>query len=165
MTGNGRTGRIINILYLVINDLLELPVLYLSRFFIQNKSEYYRLLQDVRDSGDWESWILFTLRGIEETAMQTIRLIEEMRSMMADYKQRLRRDCPFYSQDLLNNLFRHPYTKIEFVQNELRVTRKTASRYLIQLVEKGYLRLVKVGTVNFYLNDPLIDLFMHAHHK
>lgn len=163
--GNGRTGRIINILYLVMNDLLELPVLYLSRYFIQNKSEYYRLLQSVRDSGDWEQWVLFNLRGIEETALQTIHLIERMRTMMADYKRRLRTDLPrLYSQDLLNNLFRHPYTKIEFIENELRVTRKTASRYLNQLVGKGYLRLIKIGRTNFYLNDPLIELFLNVHH-
>jgi Fic family protein len=163
--GNGRTGRIINILYLVINDLLDLPVLYLSRYFIQHKSEYYRLLQSVRDHGEWEQWVLFNLKGVEETALQTIRLIEQMRGMMSDYKRRLRDDLPrLYSQDLLNNLFRHPYTKIEFIENELGVTRKTASRYLNQLVEKGYLRLVKVGRSNFYLNDPLIDLFRNAHH-
>ena len=108
---------------------------------------------------------MFTLIGIEETAIQTIRLVEHMRTMMSDYKRRLRTDFSFYSQDLLNNLFRHPYTKIEFVQNELRVTRKTASGYLKRLVEKGYLRLVKVGKVNFYLNDPLIDLFINAHHN
>lgn len=94
-----------------------MPVLYLSRFVIQNKSDYYRLLQNVRDEGDWENWILFMLRGIEETSVQTISLIENMRSMMADYKKRLRNDLPkLYSQDLLNNLFRHPYTKIEFVE-------------------------------------------------
>lgn len=163
--GNGRTGRIINILYLVIKELLDLPVLYLSRFVIQNKGEYYRLLQAVRDNDEWENWILFMLQGIEETAVQTISLIEQMRNMMGDYKRRLRTDLPkLYSQDLLNNLFRHPYTKIEFVQNELRVTRKTASLYLKQLVDNGYLKLVKIGTSNFYLNEPLFDLFINAHH-
>lgn len=163
--GNGRTGRIINILYLVTKELLDLPVLYLSRFIIQNKAEYYRLLQTVRDESDWESWILFMLQGIEETAVQTIRLIEQMREMMADYKRRLRTDLPkLYSQDLLNNLFRHPYTKIEFVQNELGVTRKTASQYLKQLVDNDYLKLIKIGTSNFYLNEPLFDLFINAHH-
>lgn len=103
--GNGRTGRIINILYLVIEELLDLPVLYLSRYIIQNKADYYRLLQDVRDKDDWESWILFMLRGIEETALQTISLIEQMRKMMADYKKGLRADLPkIYSQDLLRNV-------------------------------------------------------------
>lgn len=164
--GNGRTGRIINILYLVTKELLDLPVLYLSRFVIQNKAEYYRLLQAVRDAGDWESWILFVLQGVEETAVQTISLIEQMRGMMTDYKRRLRTDLPkIYSQDLLNNLFRHPYTKIEFLQNELRVSRKTASQYLKQLVDGGYLQLIKIGTSNFYLNEPLFDLFINAHHS
>lgn len=163
--GNGRTGRIINILYLVTKELLDLPVLYLSRFVIQNKAEYYRLLQIVRDEGDWEGWILFMLEGIEENAVQTIRLLEQMRNMMTDYKRRLRMDLPkLYSQDLLNNLFRHPYTKIEFVENELGVTRQTASKYLAQLVDGGYLKLLKIGKSNFYLNEPLFDLFINAHH-
>jgi Fic family protein len=161
---NGRTGRIINILYLVIKDLLDLPVLYLSRFIIENKSDYYRLLQSVRDTGDWEGWIIFLLKGVEETALETIFLIEQIRKMMAGYKQGLRQDLPkLYSQDLLNNLFRHPYTKIEFVEKELDVTRKTASRYLKQLVEKDYLKLLKIGRTNFYLNQPLFDLFVNAH--
>lgn len=146
-------------------ELLDLPVLYLSRFIIQNKAEYYRLLQAVRDAGDWEGWILFVLQGIEETAVQTISLIEQMRNMMTDYKRRLRVDLPkLYSQDLLNNLFRHPYTKIEFVENELRVSRQTASKYLSQLVDNKYLKLLKIGKSNFYLNEPLFDLFAGAHH-
>ena len=130
----------------------------------KNKSEYYRLLQDVRDSGNWESWVLFTLKGIEETAVQTIKLVEQMRAMMADCKRRLRIDLPkLYSQDLLNNLFRHPYTKIDFVEQELRVTRQTASKYLNQLAGHGYLRLLKIGRSNFYLNDPLFNLFINAY--
>ena len=84
---------------------------------------------------------------------------------MADYKHRLRRDLPkLYSQDLLNNLFRHPYTKIDFVENELRITRQTASKYLAQLVNSGYLKLVKIGRSNFYLNESLFDLFINIHH-
>ena len=121
-------------------------------------------MQAVRDDGDWEKWIIFTLRGIEETSVQTIHLIEQMRALMADYKIRLRVDLKkLYSQDLLNNLFRHPYTKIEFVQNELGVSRQTASKYLGSLVDKGYLKFVKIGTSNFYLNEPLFDLFINAH--
>lgn len=162
--GNGRTGRIINILYLVVKDLLDLPVLYLSRYIIENKADYYRLLQAVRDTADWEAWVLYILRGVEETSIQTIYLIEQIRKMMADYKHRLRRELPkLYSQDLLNNLFRHPYTKIEFVEKELGVTRQTASLYLKQLVEKDYLKLLKIGRSNFYLNEPLFNLFVNAH--
>lgn len=161
--GNGRTGRIINILYLVIKDLLDLPILYLSGFIIENKADYYRLLQSVRETNDWEEWIIFILQGIEQTARETIYLIEQIRSMMARYKQGIRSELPkIYSQDLLNNLFRHPYTKIEFVEEELGVTRKTASQYLKQLVEKDYLRLLKIGRSNFYLNAPLFDLFVRT---
>lgn len=163
--GNGRTGRIINILYLVIKNLLDLPILYLSGYFIENKAEYYRLLQNVRDANDWESWIIFVLRGVEQTATETIFLVEQIRSMMTNYKQGLRRDLPkLYSQDLLNNLFRHPYTKIEFVEDELGVNRKTASKYLKQLVEKNYLKLLKIGRSNFYLNEPLFNLFVGSRH-
>jgi Fic family protein len=163
--GNGRTGRIINILYLVIQDLLDLPILYLSGYMIENKAEYYRLLQRVRDKVDWESWIIFVLRGVEQTANETIFLVEQIRSMMTKYKQGLRKDLPkLYSQDLLNNLFRHPYTKIEFVEDELSVSRKTASLYLKQLVEKDYLKLLRIGRSNFYLNEPLFNLFVGARH-
>jgi len=163
--GNGRTGRIINMLYLVIKDLLDLPILYLSGFIIENKGEYYRLLQSVRETNDWEDWIIFVLRGIEQTARETIYLVEQIRLMMARYKQGIRSELPrIYSQDLLNNLFRHPYTKIEFVEEELGVTRKTASQYLQQLVEKDYLRLLKIGRSNFYLNAPLFDLFVGSRH-
>jgi Fic family protein len=159
--GNGRTGRIINILYLVIKYLLDLPILYLSGYIIENKAEYYRLLQSVRDTNDWESWVIFILRGVEQTASETIFLVEQIRSMMAKYKQGLRKDLPkLYNQDLLNNLFRHPYTKIEFIQDELGVSRKTASAYLRQLVEKDYLKLMKIGRSNFYLNAPLFSLFV-----
>ncbi len=163
--GNGRTGRIINILYLVIKDLLDLPILYLSGYVIENKVEYYRLLQSVRNTNDRESWIIFVLRGVEQTASETIFLVERIRSMMTKYKQGLRKDLPkLYSQDLLNNLFRHPYTKIEFIEDELGVSRKTASLYLRQLVEKGFLKLVKIGRTNFYLNEPLFNLFVDARH-
>ncbi|WPD24351.1 MAG: Fic family protein [Candidatus Electrothrix scaldis] len=158
--GNGRTGRIINILYLVAKDLLHLPVLYLSRYIIRTKGEYYRLLQGVRDREDWESWILYMLHGVESTARQTIWIIKAIKTAMMDYKHRIRAEFPkMYSQDLLNNLFRHPYTKIEYLQNDLRVTRLTASRYLAQLTESGFLKKAKVGRYNYYINQPLMDLF------
>jgi Fic family protein len=161
--GNGRTGRIINILYLVTKDLLDLPVLYLSRYVIENKGEYYRLLQTVRDKNEWEDWLLFMLRGVEQTALQTISLIENIKILMMDYKKRIRSQFPkIYSQELLNSLFSHPYTKIEFVEESLRITRKTASSYLRELVEADYLELVKIGRSNFYLNKPLYELFLNV---
>ncbi|PWK28945.1 Fic family protein [Arcicella aurantiaca] len=161
--GNGRTGRIINILYLVSKDLLDIPVLYLSRYVIENKGEYYRLLQLVRDKNQWEDWLIFMLTGIEQTAIQTIKLIENIKELMMDYKKRIRSQFPkIYSQELLNSLFSHPYTKIEFVEESLRITRKTASSYLKELVEANYLELIKIGRSNFYLNKPLFDLFLNV---
>ena len=149
----------------MIKDLLDLPILYLSGYIIENKAEYYRLLQSVRATNDWESWIIFVLRGVEQTASETVFLVEQIQSMMAKYKRGLRKNLPkLYSQDLLNNLFRHPYTKIEFVEDELGVSRKTASGYLRQLVEKNYLKLLKIGRSNFYLNEPLFNLFVGARH-
>lgn len=161
--GNGRTGRILNILYLVQQDLLDLPILYLSRFIIQRKGDYYRLLQEVRDKENWEEWILYMLEGVEETAKQTIHIISQMRILMQEYKHRIRKELPkIYSQDLLNNLFKHPYTKIEFVMEDLDVSRLTATRYLNLLVDAGLLQKQKVGKSNFYINEPLYNLFKES---
>jgi Fic family protein len=157
--GNGRTGRIINILYLIHKGLLDIPVLYLSRYIIRNKSSYYRLLQEVRDRENWEEWVLFMLKGIEEISQETIQLIGKIKTLMQDYKVRIREKYKFYSQDLLNNLFSHPYTKIEFLEQELKIHRQTASKYLDDLVAGGFLTLKKIGTHNFYINLPLFDLF------
>lgn len=157
--GNGRTGRIINILYLIQKDLLDLPVLYLSRYIIQRKAEYYQLLQKVRESKDWESWILYMLTGIEITATESIILIKQIKQLMLDYKQNIRTKLPkLYSQGLLNNLFKYPYTKIEYVEMELNVSRSTAIRYLESLVSIGLLKKQKIGRDNFYINQPLFAL-------
>jgi Fic family protein len=164
--GNGRTGRILNILYLVLKDLLNLPILYLSRFIINNKNDYYRLLQEVRDRGKWEEWILYNLKGIEETAKETILLIEEIRKLMQDYKHRIRKEfSKIYSQDLINNLFKHPYTKIEFLMEDLNIGRITATKYLNLLVENGFLNKFKLEKSNFYVNKPLYDLFKENENK
>ncbi len=158
--GNGRTGRIINILYLVAKGLLDIPVLYLSRYIIRNKADYYRLLQATRDTGDWEPWILYMLEGIELTSRQTIWIIQQIKEIMMTYKHRIRSELPkIYSQDLLNNLFCHPYTKIESVQKELRVSRLTAVKYLELLTEKGFIEKHKIGRYNYYVNRPLMGIF------
>lgn len=165
--GNGRTGRIINVLYLVINGLLDLPILYLSRYITQNKSQYYSLIQAIRDKGEnnaleWEEWILFILTGVEQTARDTIRLVRGISKLMQEYKQILR---PLfgknYKHELLNNLFYHPYTKIEFMQRDLMVQRKTASKYLNKMVDEGVLIVVKIGRENYYINQALIALFLN----
>lgn len=157
--GNGRTGRIINILYLILKDLLHLPVLYLSRYIIHNKDDYYSLLQKVRETNEWEEWILYMLTGIEQTATESIKLITNIKELMQQYKQTIRKELPkLYSQDLLNNLFKYPYTKIEFLERDLRVSSRTAIRYLDALIEKNLLIKQKVGRNNFYLNEPLFQL-------
>ena len=157
--GNGRTGRILNILYLVQKGLLDLPVLYLSSYIIKTKPDYYRLLQEVRDKENWEAWILYMLRGVELTSRSTIILINKIKALMQEYKQKIRNQYKFYSQDLLNNLFKYPYTKIEFLQKDLGVHRQTASNYLDQLVEGGFLKMDKIGKSNYYINEPLFLLF------
>jgi len=157
--GNGRTGRIINILYLVQKGLLHLPVLYLSQYIIKHKSDYYRLLQEVREEGEWEEWILFMLNGIEKTAAASVTLITSIKELMQHYKQQIRSNhSKLYSQDLLNNLFKYPYTKIEFLQNDLQISRSTAIRYLDTLVQAGFLTKHKVGRDNFFLNTKLFEL-------
>lgn len=165
--GNGRTGRIIAILYLVENDLLDLPILYLSRYITHNKGEYYRLIQRIRDNDpdnaeDWEKWVLFILKGVEETAIETIRLVKSISALMAKYKNILK---PLfgkqYKHELLNNMFFHPYTKIEFMERDMSVQRKTAAKYLDTIVsETGLLKKQKLGRSNYYINTELMELFI-----
>ena len=161
--GNGRTGRILNILYLILKDLLDIPTLYLSRYITQHKLDYYRLLQGVRDDNLWEEWILFILKGCEEIAIQSVALIKEIKELMQSMKLHIRSNHKFYSQDLLNNLFRHPYTKIEFLESELNVERRTAAKYLNSLAEDKLLNVskLKIGKSNYYMNDSLINLLMN----
>ena len=165
--GNGRTGRIINILLLVIYDLLDLPILYLSRYITHNKGSYYQLIQAIRDKSDdnaneWEQWVLFILKGIEETADNTISLIKQISNLMNQYKKVLR---PLfvkqYKHELLNNLFNHPYTKIEFVERDMMVSRQTASKYLDMITQTGLLQKIKMGKENYYINTKLVDLFIN----
>jgi Fic family protein len=159
--GNGRTGRILNMLYLVNKGLLDLPILYLSRYLIQTKADYYQQLQNVRDTNQWESWLLYILEGIAQTAQITIELIKQIKLLMQAYKQQLRTELPrIYSQELLNNLFNHPYTKIEFLMTDLSVSRLTAAKYLDQLVNLGLLKKEKISRSNYYINQPLLELFI-----
>ncbi len=156
--GNGRTGRIINILFLVKEGLLDTPILYLSRYISQTKSGYYQALQRVRDENDWEQWLLYLLRGVAVTARHTTRLVEDIRVLLQRHKQRIRSEYKFYSQDLINNIFRHPYTKVAFLEHDLGVSRATASRYLDALSNGGILEKHKLGRENYYINRALVDL-------
>ena len=158
--GNGRIGRIINVLYLTRQGLLEIPILYLSRYITAHKGDYYKYLQSVREDGDWEPWLLYMLRAVSDTAVETLRLVEGIRALMADYKVRIRTEHKrIYSQELLNTIFRHPYSRIEFLVNELDVTRQTAARHLDELAGAGMLTKHRIGKHNFYVNDPLAALF------
>ena len=157
--GNGRVGRILCVLYLTKTGLLNTPVLYLSRYINRHKSSYYRLLQAVRDQGSWQEWLLFMLQAVADTALSTVAVVEDMRELMAQTKQRLRQETPkLYSQDLLNNLFRHPYTRIEFVQRDLGITRQTAAKYLKQLAAKGLVQQHAQGKHVYFINVPLVAL-------
>ena len=164
--GNGRTGRIINILYLVITGLLDLPILYLSRYITRNKGEYYHLIQAIRDkntdnAAEWVAWILFMLKGVETTAEDTILLVKNIGSLMAEYKGIIRPDFGSkYNHELLNGLFYHPYTKIDHVVHNMQVSRQTAAKYLDRIVALGLLRKEKMGKENYYINTKLMNLFI-----
>ena len=157
--GNGRTGRILNLLMLQRDGLMDLPVLYLSRYITATKDQYYRLLQSTRETHDWVGWCVYIVKGVALTARSEIRLIRNLRELMQATKQRLRKELPrIYSQELLNNLFRYPYTKIEFVEKDLGVSRITAAKHLDALVTSGFVEKRKIGRTNFYINRPLFNL-------
>jgi len=158
--GNGRTGRIINILYLTFTGLLDLPVLYLSKAIIERKSEYYRLLREVTEKQKWEPWILFMLEAVEETAEFTRKRILAVRDLMEETTQKAKRELPrrVYSKELMEILFRQPYCKIAFLVEAGIAERKTAAEYLKALEEIGILRSQKVGKENLYLNWRLYEL-------
>ena len=161
--GNGRTGRIVNVLFLVKEGLLDIPVLYLSQHIVRNKRAYYDLLQRVRVDDVWEDWVLYMLEAVEVTAGRTLRTVQAIKAALMDYKHRIRDQHKFYSQDLINNLFSHPYTKIEFLQRDLQVSRMTATRYLDALAETGFLVKQKIGRGNFYVNLALNQILLDQH--
>ena len=157
--GNGRTGRILNILYLVLNNLIDSPILYLSKYINKTKQEYYKLFNEVRNTNNFEDWILYILKGIEITSKETITLIEKIQNEMKNYKEEFRNKLPkIYSKELLESLFYEVYTKISYIEKACNVTRLTASSYLNQLEEIGLLESEKVGRERLYKNVRLIKL-------
>ena len=157
--GNGRTGRILNILYLVLSELLDLPILYLSRYITTHKADYYCLLQKVRTDQAWEEWVLFMLAGIEQTANQTIQLIHQIDALMKQTAQYIQeQDAKLYSKDLVESLFVHPYTRIEFIEQRLVVSRQTASKYLKQLEALGILHSTQLGNSKYFINHRFYEL-------
>jgi Fic family protein len=157
--GNGRTGRIINVLYLILKDLLNEPVLYLSSYIIKSKSDYYRLLQEVRTKNNWEEWILYILKGVEQTALDTIHQINKINLLFNETQKLVQEKLPrIYSKDLIEQLYIHPYSKIEFLVYNLGIERKAASRYLNGLEEIGILKSQQKGKEVIYINTKLYNL-------
>lgn len=160
--GNGRTGRIINILYLVLKDLIDTPILYLSKYIIRNKLKYYDLFQETRKTGNFEDWILYVLEGIEEMAEETINTINEIRTEIGNMKHELRDKTRIYSKELLEALFFEFYTKIPYIQEQLGVSDKTAQKYLDNLVELGFLTSEKIGRERIYKNEKLYQIIKNT---
>ena len=157
--GNGRTGRILNILYLVHTGLLQIPVLYISRFIIQNKPDYYRLLREVTECDDWESWLLYMLRGVEETALWTTGRIQAIRELFDLTMDRCRTESPkIYSKELIELIFRQPYCKISFIVDAGIAKRKTASEYLQELERIGVMVGEKHGRETIYKHPALLEV-------
>ena len=157
--GNGRTGRIINILYLILKHHLEVLILYLSSYIIKNKDEYYKLLQKVRTEDAWENWIIFILKGIEQTASETIEKVKDIKNLLENTAEKIKSDASkIYSKELVETLFENPYCKIEFIVKKLGVERKAASRYLHTLEDRGILKCIKAGKDNIFINTGLTEL-------
>ncbi len=157
--GNGRTGRILNILYLIINELLDIPILYLSSYINQNKSEYYRLLNSVNKTDKWDEYILYILKAIEITSIRTIDKINRINDLLNETIKIVQEQEPkIYRKELVELLFEQPYSKIDFVVNKLNVERKAGSRYLKKLEKIGILKSQKIGREIVYINTKLIEI-------
>lgn len=156
--GNGRTGRIINVLYLVLKDLLDTPILYLSRYIIRHKGDYYRLLQGVRESNDWENFILFMLDAVVATSKMTARTIQQIDAAMLATKQQIKDEFSFYSRDLVETLFLFPYTRIQHLQKQLGISRNTATSYLNKLHDAGILEKMVLGRNQYFINKALFRI-------
>ncbi len=159
--GNGRTGRIINILYLVEKGLLDIPVLFLSHYILRNKADYYAGLRGVTEEGSWEPWVLFMLRAIEKTAWKTSTRVERILAMIDEVKVTVQEKAGrIYSKDLIETIFMHPYCKIRFLEEAGIAKRQTASDYLKTLAAIGILRPGKVGREVYYINDRLYEVLV-----
>lgn len=157
--GNGRTGRILNILYLIQAGLLEIPVLYLSRHIIRHKRAYYDMLRAVTEDGAWEAWLLYMLEGVEQTARWTTDRIHDIRDLLNETVELVRSKEPgIYTKELVELIFRQPYCKIAFLVDAGIVQRQTASEYLQKLESIGVLVGEKQGREVIYRNPRLIGV-------
>lgn len=157
--GNGRTGRILNILYLVDQGLLNLPVLYLSRYIIDHKAAYYEGLRRVTEEGAWSDWVLYMLDAVEQTSLRTRRQITDILALMESVRERVQREAPgIYSKDLIEQIFRQPYCKIQFLERAGMGTRQTCAKYLRELERLGVLHGQKIGREVYFINQALFEL-------
>lgn len=157
--GNGRTGRILNVLYLIQQKLLGLPVLYLSHYIIQNKSDYYRLLKSITEENNWEEWILFVVNGVAETSKMTLQKINAILEFKAIAEVQVKEILKSsYSKELVDLLFSHPYIKIKVLEENNIAKRQTASEYLKKLEAGKLLSSVKIGNEIYYINNSLIGV-------
>lgn len=157
--GNGRTGRILNVLYLILNELLEIPILYLSSNIIKSKDRYYKLLNSTNRTNEWEQWILYMLKIVELTADQTISKINSITTLLESTIDQVKiRANKIYRKELVEVLFEHPYSKIEYLVQHLGIERKAASRYLKKLEEIDILESHKIGRETIYVNKNLMNI-------
>jgi Fic family protein len=158
LDGNGRTGRILNILYLQQQGIIDLPVLYLSRYIIERKNEYYRLLQGVTEETDWQPWLMYMLDSVEVTAESAIQKIRCLIALLSEAQTEIKEKLPkIYSKDLVEVLFKLPYCRINFLEQAGIAKREAASKYLRKLAEIGLLQSVKAGREHYYINKRMLD--------
>ncbi len=158
--GNGRTGRILNVLYLIYKGLLGYPVLYISSFIIKNKSLYYELLKGVTEKNEWEEWILYMMSAVNETSKDTIDRVGRIRSALEITMEEVRDKLPtIYSKELIELLFKQPYCKVKFIEEAGIAKRQTAAKYLKNLEKLDILESMQIGREMLYLNKRLIEIF------
>lgn len=163
--GNGRTGRILNILFLIQEGLLDIPILYLSRFFIEDKSRYYTLLQAVTEQQKWEDWILYILEAVDETARWTREKIKAIQDLFTHTCEYVRQELPkIYTRELVEIIFKQPYCRIANLVQDKIAKRQSASGYLKKLVEIGILKEIKVGRENLYVHPKFLSLLTQNDH-
>jgi Fic family protein len=157
--GNGRTGRILNVLYLCKEKLVDLPVIYLSKYILEHKNDYYKFLREVTENENWESWILFMLDAVKETAGITLEKVNAIFDSFAAAVEKVKTQAPeIYSYELVEVIFKQPYCKIAILEEEDIASRNTASKYLRKLEEIGILASETVGRETLYKNLPLYKI-------
>ena len=157
--GNGRTGRVMNVLFISKKGLLDKPVLYLSKYINEYKNDYYRLLKEVTENGNWADWILYMLKGVKETSVHTLQKVNDIYDLYKSTVEKVKKEAnDIYSYELIEMLFNQPYCKISFLVDAGIASRNTASKYLGRLVEIGVLSKEQSGSESLYLNKELFKI-------